>query len=368
MDVGYSLKEKSMIKAPDPILLQVSMPISFEKRRGKTVIPAWQMEELEFLMLSSSFWYNIVPDRKVGTWMVDSGGFQFGGKQKRDKLAEFFSIREKLYRWQCLYGDYIIGGDIPISLTRDFEFIRKCLLLSMDNMDLQFKLGCEGRFVNVAHGHSPDVLRYWYKGVKGYPSIGWSLGSSIKTAAYGFILQLLTLYELGEFHAKSKILHCLGAVSVDVVVGMHFIIEKLGIELEVLSFDASSSSAERFGTLIDENGVQVGFAEIRSGKTPFKLWDGTVITMIPATLTGKFREDASRTNMVNTKKVWDNVMVPLCRNKGEEYDKIAERSGAVWMYSTWKAMGIDAMYSEMERTGMLSRVRSIEMQDEFRIL
>ena len=356
-----------MISADKLKLFQVAIPIGHSRVRGKTKVLEW-LWEFGGLMLSASFWHKIILYEKKCPLMVDSGGFQYGGKQKRDKLKEFFSLREKLYRWQCLYADYIIGGDIPTSLTKDFEFIKKCLLLTMDNMDLQFKLGAEGRFVNVVHGHSPEAIRYWFKGVKGYPSIGWSLGSALKTSVYGFGLQLFTLYELGAFKNKLKIIHCLGGTSKDVVVGIHYLLSKLGVQIDVLSFDSSSSSAERFGNIISEEGAVISFSDIRNGRKTVKLWDGTVLAHVPLNLSGKFREDLSRTNMTNTAKVWNTKLLGMIRDQGDAYYKIVEASGAKWMWEVWQDCGVNLLYKEMVRQGVLDRVLNVEIEDECKLV
>lgn len=357
-----------MISAEQVKLYQVVMPINFKKVKGKIAIPDWLWDDVRNLMLSASFWYMLNLYEKRGSLIIDSGGFQFGGKQKRDRLKEFFSLRESLYRWQCMYADYIIGGDIPISLTKDFEFIKKCLLMTMDNMDLQFKLGAEGRFVNVMHGHSPEVLRYWYKGVKGFPSVGWSLGSALKTAVCGFALQFLTLMELGEFEKRVKIIHCLGATSPEVVIGVHYILDQIGIETDILSFDSSSSSAERFGGIIDETGEVISFSEVRSGERQVKLWDGNMLTDVPAVLRGKTKFDISRTNMTNTSKVWEKKMLGMIREKNDDYFRIAEQGGAVPIFEIWKEGGVDTLYKELVRIGKLKRVVDIENKDEFSLV
>jgi len=354
------------MSTPLPAFIQVTMPISFRKQDGKTVVPEWQWD-FDLLLMSAPFWYDKVMYTKGCKLMVDSAGFQYGGKQKIHKRNEFFANRERFYRWQCEYGDYIIAGDIPISLTRDFAFIKDCLLLTMDNMDLQCKLGAEDRLVNVVHGHSPDIIRYWHKGVGAYPSIGWAFGSSVKTAVYGFALQLLTLKELGEFKKKVKVIHCLGAVSKNVAIGMHYLVDKLGIETEMLSFDASSSSAERFGNFVMPDGEIVSFSEVREGRK-IALFDGTILDDVPTTLRGKMKHDISRTNMTNSATAWKNNVVRLCAEKGEEYDIVAEQSGAKFMWDVWKSAGSDVLVKELDRKGALNKARVIEHTDQFRIL
>ena len=91
-----------MIDAAKLKLFQVVMPIGHTKKYGKTVLLDWLWTDIKTLMLSAAFWYKDTLYEKKGTIIGDSGGFSYGGKQKRDKLKEFFSIREKLYRWQCL--------------------------------------------------------------------------------------------------------------------------------------------------------------------------------------------------------------------------------------------------------------------------
>ena len=351
-----------------PVFFQVAMPIGYKYKDGKVVIADW-LWNLPGLMLSAYFWHkDVLYEKKNNNLMIDSGGFSFGGKEKIHLRREFLDLRERLYRWQCLYGDYIICGDIPPSLTKDFDFIKECLVLTMDNIDLQFKLGAEGRFVNVVHGHSFDIIRFWYKGVKFYPSIGWALGSSIKTTVFGFALQLLSLYELGEFREKVKVIHCLGAVGKQIVVGLHYLVSKLGIDTDMLSFDASSSSAERFGNMVDEDGTIVSFSEIRDGRKQIELWNGEILTTVPTRLTGEFKIDVTRTNMLNSDKAWNKNIIQMISEGGEEYEQLVDTSGARIVYALWKDGGIAGLEKELDRRGFMGRVRAIEQKDMFKIL
>jgi len=354
------------MSAPLPTLIQVTMPIGYEKRDGKIVVPEWQWD-FEILLMSAPFWYKDVLYEKRGKLVVDSAGFQYQGKQNRHRRGEFLSNREKFYRWQCAYGDYIICGDIPIGLTRDKEFIKDCLLLTMDNMDLQCDLGAGDRLVNVCHGHSPDVIRYWHKGVKDYPSIGWGFGSSVKTAVYGLALQMLTLYELGEFHKPVKIMHCLGAISKNVAIGMHYLVDTLGLPVEMLSFDASSSSAQRFGCFIEKDGSTLTFQEVRSGR-PITLWNGEEMTDVPTTLRGTTRENIARTNMTNSAIAWENNVRKPCMEKGDDYYATVEQSGARFMLDVWKSGGSDMLVKELDRINALSKARAVEHLDDFKVL
>ena len=355
------------MKAPDPTLVQVIMDVGFKKKEGKVVIPEW-MDQFNIILMSASFWHDKVCLSKPCKVIGDSSGFQHIGKKNLHRRGEFLSFRERYYRWQCDVVDYIIGGDIPIGITKDLQFIKGNLELSISNMQLQFAFGAEGRFVNVSHGREPEIIRYWYNGIKHFPSIGWALGSALKSSVYGFALQLLTMYELGEFKDKKKMIHCLGAVGENVVVGMHYLIEQLGIETEVLSFDASSSSMERFGMYLSPEGEQVSFSDIRSGAAKMTLWDGEVWDTVPAKLNGEVRESISRTNMVNFEKFWKKKTVDVIKEKGERYNATIVRSGAKFVYDTWKELGVDGLCKEIDRRGLMGRVSAIETIDSCKIL
>jgi len=354
------------MNVPLPTFITVVMNIDFDEKDGKVVIPEF-LWNFDAILCSAGFWYPHTLFEKKGKIMVDSAGFQFRGRANLHRRGEFLSLREKYYRWQCEYGDYIIGGDIPIGITKDIKFIKNTLELSLNNMQLQFDLGAEGRYVNVIHGREPEIIRYWYSGVKKFPSIGWAFGSALKTSVYGFALQLIALYELGAFKQKQKIIHCLGATSRKVAVGMHYLVEKLGIETEMLSFDASSSSAHRFGMLIDENGDGLSFKDVREGR-PFFLWNGEKLVDIPAKLGGERLYHVMRTNMENAVNAWKKNVQRVVREKGEEYDSLVVSSGAKFVYDTWKELGVDGLCKEIDRRGLMGRVSAIEAIDSCRIL
>lgn len=373
------------MQLPLPKLFQVCMPAFFpEKIDGKRKVPHW-MYSFQGLMLSASFWHDEILYEKPTTLMVDSSGFQYGGKHKRDMYHEFYKNRERYYRFQSYWADWAIAGDIPIRLTKDKDFIRQCLEMTMDNMDMQCDLGLEDRLLNVLHGHDPDTMRYWYRGVHGYPCAGWALGSAIKTSTHAFALQIFALREFGAFDEPVKIVHCLGAVSTDLVVGMYYLFEQMGVEVENLTFDASSSSSHRFGRMVDENGKHVEFDEIRKGRgkvrIPFEI-DGTVrvpdsaaidngyLVRVPDSikiLDGTY-DFISRINMVNTQLSWEKRVYDAIHDHGLLYQQVVERSGAAWMWRMYKSLGLDGVYKELVRQGIFRNIKKIEHRDEFRLV
>lgn len=346
----------------------VYIPLVAKISRGRWIFPSWVWENAMGLMLSSSFWSKVPLESRQRPTMVDSGGFQYGGKVKRHLRKDFLYRREELYRWQVENGDYIIAGDIPIGLTKDRKFIQECLELTLDNTTLQLKMGAEGRLVNTIHGHDPDTISFWYQHVSHFPSIGWALGSSIKDSVYGFALQLLTLYELGAFSKPTHIIHCLGGSSSKLVIGMSYIIEQLGIDLDILSFDSSSATIGiKFGTLLEPDGP-IAIQEVRSGRRTFTLWNGQILKDIPRKIGGQLMEDIIHTFAQNFMLWWNKHIAQVVQQRGEEYEQLVEESGARFVYGLWKSLGVRGLYSEYVRRGFFGRVLAKEDVDSCQLL
>jgi len=290
--------------------------------------------------------------------LVDSGGFQYYGWNEMDR-KRFYRSRERYYRWQIEVGDLVLGGDIPPekSIVNN-KMLEELLAVTQTNMDFQFSLdrNLSNRFINILHGTSPENLRYWVDGVKGFPGVGWAIGAKFTGVVLGATLQYLFLVE-NNLLKPGDILHLFAMTGFSIFIPLVWLIQHTRPDL-IISVDSSSYSLIRIGQVHGPNGV-IDFKDIRSGRVKLRSYDGVDIVDIPRNTDETIGKRLELTGLQNfMQKIWA-VRDDLLENNFSKYEKILVSSGIKKYYRIWQTGGIDMLWNQF-RHRVIEHGKAIE--------
>lgn len=319
------------------------------------------------LLLSAGLWWKPLKKYgkidKVGALvMSDSGGFQFRSPTK-GSYVNILENRKLFYLTQKTLGDWIVAGDVVGKSEMPMHQLKEYLRLTRDNMDLQFELmgDIKDRYINTLHGVSPGAMKVWYNGVKEYGGIGWAIGVK-PMIEMGTALHFLFLYEQGEL-TPGKVLHMFGAGISKVIYVLMWLREQLGLDI-LLSFDNSSSSSFRFGSIWCEQGL-VDYNDIRAGKVKVKLLDGRVLTDIGRRLAFEEYAPIVKTSLYWYGKHWLKFLDDFY-NKPDEVHKLMDKLQITNIYKWFRFGGTEFVWAQISK---LWKDRcTVTAGDSFRIL
>lgn len=279
--------------------------------------------------------------------LADSGGFQYL-RMGKGKQRDFYTNREKYYKWQLDIGDIVVMGDIPSAGEVPADDLKRYLGITKENVDYQMSLDSNlgSRLLGVMHGISPDCLRLWYKGMKDYQMMGWAIGAKPVSNFVGFALQFLFLYEMGEFD-KKRFIHVFGVAGKQTLFPLVELIRKIDKDLTI-SLDSSSQSLARYGGVWDKDGTIIHYDEIRNGSKKFKLLDGSDLTTVPRKVGYDLGRKIAHVSAVNYLKMWKREVFPVLESGefGDEDEGKRVTSQVNKVYKLWKLGGVDAVWHE----------------------
>jgi len=274
---------------------------------------------------------------------ADSGGFQFyfltPGRQN-----EFYKVRDSLYRFQVITGDYVAGGDIPVGMELDRAQVDYYAGLTKDNMEYQFGLDKDlgKRFINVMHGQSPENMECWYNKVKDFPSIGWAVGAK-GSGAFGNILQLMFLHEKGEL-TPGTLVHMFAMSGKYTINAVIWFIKQLGLDL-IVSSDSSSYSLGRYGAMFYRGG-NIKYDDVRSGDIVLELWNGRIVKDIPQKMFKELYRDIMFTSVQHFCRWFRDEALGIYERGGDELDRLITREKTDQVLKDYQEGGIAQVWEK----------------------